>query len=527
MRLPSARNRLESDMMNSLRRLTFPCRFAFHTYTQSRDHKRRPDLGTVGDYEASHFERIFDNHSDQPKCVLTKPDEVQCFNRDYTGHYEGSSGLVVLPTSTEQVAEAVKLCNHWKLGILPQGGNTSLVGSSTPSYDEVILSTRRLNKILSIDTDTCTVVCESGVIPADLELALSDPIYNLILPLDVGSWDICCLGGNASTNARGIRTLKYHDFRHSIVGLEAVLPNGEILNVLDGSHKDPVGVDLKHCFIGTEGIFGIITKLAIRCSPRPKSTDVALINNSALSVVEREMNLRLPVSDNERGYGRQGNRHAIFIEISSSASDCHELITNFITKIRDLRLKVVIDACKSSGLVFKFDLKIPARQVPELVRLFESVSAEDRLITSANESIQRAPDGSRNVARIKDLIVFGQLPTGNVHVVATVDPHSWEIEQKHGTETQKRAIPECLKRLESVLCRWLRSNNVASSGGFLSLSRECDGQWMRWVHRLETDESGASADGHFPGRDLQMALKDAWDPKGIMNPYKAWPFTNF
>ncbi|VUZ54850.1 unnamed protein product, partial [Hymenolepis diminuta] len=74
---------------------------------------------------------------------------------------------------------------------------------------------------------------------------------------------------------------------------------------------------------------------------------------------------------------------------------------------------------------------------------------------SANESIQRAPDGSRNVARIKDLIVFGQLPTGNVHVVATVDPHSWEIEQKHGTETQKRAIPECLKRLESVLCRWL------------------------------------------------------------------------
>lgn len=114
---------------------------------------------------------------------------------------------------------------------------------------------------------------------------------------------------------------------------------------------------------------------------------------------------------------------------------------------------MVIDACKSSGLIFKFDLKIPARQVPELVRLFESISAEDRLITSANESIQRAPDGSGNVARIKDLIVFGQLPTGNyeyshfhmklksfsrktlipfvhlgnVHVVATIDPHSWEM----------------------------------------------------------------------------------------------------
>nr|CDS27183.1 d 2 hydroxyglutarate dehydrogenase [Hymenolepis microstoma] len=577
--------------MNSLRNLTLPvlskafqnpnklvtqCRFAFSTLTQSKYQKRRPDLGTVGDYEASHFERIFDNRTDQPKCVLTKPDEVVSFNRDYTGRYEGSSSLVVLPTSAEQVAEAVKLCNIWKLGILPQGGNTSLVGSSTPSFDEVIMSTRKLNKILSIDTDTGIVVCESGVIPADLECVISDPTYDLLLPLDLGSWEISCLGGNASTNARGIRTLKYMDFRHSIVGLEAVLPNGEILNVMDGSHKDPVGVDLKHCFIGTEGIFGIITKLAIRCPPRPRSTNAALItcddyasvleilrtgrrdladtlsafeymDNNALGVVEREMNLRIPVAENNNESSRQGCRHAIFIEISSSALDCHELITKFINKIQNRKLcnstfvpltkedmvklwrarKVVVDACKDSGLVFKFDLKIPARHVPELVHLFETVSIEDRIITSVNESIQRAPDGSGNLARIKDLIVFGQLPTGNLHVVATIDPHSWEIEKKHSIGAQRYAIPECIRRLQLVLCRWLRSNRTASSGGFLSLSRECDGRWMRWVHRLEIDETGASADGQFPGRDLQVALKNAWDPKGIMNPYKTFPFTTF
>uniref|UniRef100_A0A0R3TA67 FAD-oxidase_C domain-containing protein n=1 Tax=Rodentolepis nana TaxID=102285 RepID=A0A0R3TA67_RODNA len=221
--------------------------------------------------------------------------------------------------------------------------------------------------------------------------------------------------------------------------------------------------------------------------------------------------------------------------------------------------KVVIDACKSSGLVFKFDLKVPARHMPELVHLFETVSVEDRIITSVNASIQRAPDGSGNLARIKDLIVFGQLPTGNLHVVATIDHHSWEIhlkanlwkivviwcrvgyrrgigvstaigcqwEQKHSTDTQGYPIPECIKRLQSVLCRWLRSNRTASSGGFLSLSRECDGRWMRWVHRLEIDETGASKGEHFPGRELQVALKNAWDPKGIMNPYKTFPFTNF
>lgn len=74
------------------------------------------------------------------------------------------------------------------------------------------------------------------------------------------------------------------------------------------------------------------------------------------------------------------------------------------------------------------------------------------------------------------------------------------------------------------MCRWLRSHN---NGGFLSLSKEYDGRWMRWINRLEADGSEVSAERLFPGRDLQLALKDAWDPKGIMNPYKAWPFTNF
>ncbi|KAM7542436.1 hypothetical protein Aperf_G00000010364 [Anoplocephala perfoliata] len=480
----------------------------------------------------------------------------------------------MLPASIDQLAEAVKLCNQWKLGILPQGGNTSLVGSSTPLHDEVIISTRSLNKILSIDSDTGIVVCESGVIPADLELALSSPDYDMVIPLDLGSWDICCLGGNASTNARGIRTLRYPDFRHSIIGLEAVLPNGEILNVLEGSHKDPVGVDLKHCFIGTEGVFGIITKLAIKCPPRPKSTEVALItcndyasvleilrlgrrdlaetlsafeymDSSALSVVERELNLRLPVPNNGNGCNRMGERHAIFLEISSSASSSRDLISQFIDKVRSLDLctssflsstkenmeklwrtrKSVIDACKSAGLVFKFDLKLPARKLPELAHLFESVFAEDRLLTSANGLVIRAPDGMEHAARIKDLIVFGQLPTGNVHVVATVDRDEWENEQKHTSEVQRREIPSCAKRLESTICRWLRSNNTLSNGGFLSLSKEHDGQWMRWINRLEAD--GVSSEARFPGRDLQLALKNAWDPNGIMNPYKTWPFTNF
>ncbi|VDN08703.1 unnamed protein product [Dibothriocephalus latus] len=245
------------------------------TLTQESLTHRRPDFGVIGDFEVSHFERILDTRLEQRKSVLTSEDEVESYNVDYAGQIKGASRLVLLPSDTEQLSDALKLCSNWNLGVVPQGGNTSLYGSGVPVFDEVIVSTRRMNRILDIDADSGIVVCEAGVVPADLDKILADPQYNLIPPIDLGSWEICSFGGNAATNARGIRTLKYPDFRSAITGIEAVNASGETLKFLGDTRKDLVGVDLKQCLIGTEGTFGIISKLAFCCPQRSKSTELA------------------------------------------------------------------------------------------------------------------------------------------------------------------------------------------------------------------------------------------------------------
>ncbi|VDM01677.1 unnamed protein product [Schistocephalus solidus] len=220
---------------------------------------RRPDFGVVGDFEVSHFERILDTCMDQRKSVLTSEDEIESYNLDYTGQNKGASRLVLLPSNVEQLADALRLCSCWNLAVVPQGGNSSLFGSGVPVFDEVIMSTRRMNRVLDIDADTGVVVCEAGVIPSDLEKVLAKPQYNLTPPLDLGSWEICSLGGNAATNARGITTLKYPDFRASITGIEAVISSGETLNFIGDTRKYLVGVDLKQCLIGWTAYMALVS----------------------------------------------------------------------------------------------------------------------------------------------------------------------------------------------------------------------------------------------------------------------------
>ncbi|BHF69043.1 D-2-hydroxyglutarate dehydrogenase, mitochondrial [Sparganum proliferum] len=264
------------------------------TLTQESLTHRRPDFGVIGDFEVSHFERILDTRLDQRKSVLTSENEVESYNLDYSGQRKGASRLVLLPSDVEQLSDALKLCSSWNLGVVPQGGNTSLFGTGVPVFDEVIMSTRRMNKVLNIDADTGVVVCEAGVIPSDLEKLLSEPQYNLTPPVDLGSWEICSFGGNAATNARGMRSLKYPDFRSAVTGIEAVTATGETLNFLGDTRKDLVGVDLKQCLVGTEGTFGIISKVAFSCPQRPKSMELALFGEDFCQSVPKYFYLNAP-----------------------------------------------------------------------------------------------------------------------------------------------------------------------------------------------------------------------------------------
>ena len=178
------------------------------------------------------------------------------------GLYKGAAPLVLRPETTEQVAAIVKACRDSGQPLVPQGGNTGLCGGASPNADgsQILLSLGRMNKIRALDALDYTITVEAGCVLQTIQQAASE--VDRLFPLSLGAEGSCQIGGNLSTNAGGINTLRYGNARDLVLGLEVVLPDGRIWNGLRLLRKDNTGYDLKHLFIGAEGSLGIITASA-------------------------------------------------------------------------------------------------------------------------------------------------------------------------------------------------------------------------------------------------------------------------
>ncbi len=198
---------------------------------------------------------------------------MMLFNEDWMHKYRGQARLVVKPKSTEEVSKILKYCNENLLAVVPQGGNTGLVGGSVPVFDEIVISMNRMNQIHSLDEVSGSLVLDAGVVLEVADQYLAERGY--IFPLDLGAKGSCHVGGNVATNAGGLRLLRYGSLHGSVLGMEAVLPDGTIMNDLCTLRKNNTGYDLKQLFIGAEGTLGIITKLCIQCPQRSPAINVA------------------------------------------------------------------------------------------------------------------------------------------------------------------------------------------------------------------------------------------------------------
>ncbi|ENN81556.1 hypothetical protein D910_09146 [Dendroctonus ponderosae] len=207
--------------------------------------------------------------------VLTNLSDLEKYNVDWYQQVRGSSAVVLKPKTTEEVTKIVEYCNANKLALCTQGGNTGCSAGAVPVFDEIILSTELMNEIIEIDENAGTILCQSGVILEALDRAVSEK--GLMVPLDLGSKGSCNIGGNVSTNAGGLRLLRYGNMHGNILGLEVVKANGEVLDCLKLMRKDNSGLHIKNIFVGSEGTLGIITKVALQCVPRPKSQQVAFL----------------------------------------------------------------------------------------------------------------------------------------------------------------------------------------------------------------------------------------------------------
>ena len=200
--------------------------------------------------------------------VRTDPDLVAANVVDWTKRFEGSTPAVVRPGTVDEVAAVLRLCSEERAAVVPQGGNTGLVGGSVPLHGEIVLDLRRLDALEPVDPRTGQVTAQAGVTIARLQAHALGAGW--MYAVDLGARDVATVGGTIATNAGGLHVIRYGPTRRQLVGVEAVLADGRVIRRLDGLEKDNTGYDLGQLLCGSEGTLGLVTQIVLKLLPLPK-----------------------------------------------------------------------------------------------------------------------------------------------------------------------------------------------------------------------------------------------------------------
>jgi len=447
-----------------------------------------------------------------PNEIIQDSFELEAYNSDWLKKYIGQSKLALRPNSTEKISKILKYCSEQNIAVVPQGGNTGLVGGSTPINDEIILSLKNMNKIIDFDDVSGVITCEAGCVLESLNQYLASKSYEI--PLDLGAKGSCVIGGNIATNAGGTHFVKFGPFKSYILGLEAVLPNGEILDMESKILKDNTGIDLKQAFIGSEGILGVVTKANIRASPIDKFKQVLFmqcesfqkvleINKLARAKLGRNLGAieyqdayayatiqkyiknavnPFPNNDMQKYYvlievcGTEVLENIVedlYTELSEKklVEDCiaSENDTQFVS-LWKLREEIAV-AANHIGLVFKYDISLPVEKFEELCLIVRN-----------------------KIGCLGYTMGYGHLGDSNMHInVGCFD------------NSKKKQVESIL---EPFVFEWLSHVN-----GSISAEHGVGRQKAKYLHYSK--DKGAI--------ELMKKLKKVFDPKGIMNPYKVLP----
>ncbi len=450
--------------------------------------------------------------------ALRAANDIAPYLVENRGLYHGASPLVLKPASVEEVSAILKLASETRTPVVPQGGNTGLVGGQTPREGghDIVVSLERLNRIRDIDPVANVVVADGGCILADIQRAASG--VNRLFPLSLGSEGSCRIGGNLSTNAGGTAVLAYGNMRQLCLGLEVVLPTGEIWDGLRRLKKDNTGYDLRDLFIGAEGTLGIITGAVLKLFPQPLGHQVALAGlnsvDDALALFERASSLcgaaltgfelmpRIGVEFTVRHI--EGVRDPlasaypwyalIDISTSDSAETAERMIESLLEQgfeaglVQDAVIasseaqrqslwhmrESMSEAQKPEGGSIKHDVSVPVSSIP-------------RFMAEAEKAVLAAMPGAR-------ICAFGHLGDGNIH---------YNISQPVGADKA------------AFIARWREINHIVhglvlSHGGSISAEHG--------IGQLKRDELAAIRPAIE--MDLMRRIKRAFDPAGIMNPGK-------
>ncbi len=453
-----------------------------------------------------------------PKGWIAEPDAMAPYLNEYRDLYHGRAALVLRPATTAEVAAVVKICAEGGIRIVPQGGNTGLVGGGVPfeGGDEVVISLSRLNRVRAIDLQNDTITVEAGVVLAAVQAAADE--HTRLFPLRIGSEGSCQIGGNLSTNAGGTAVLHYGNARELVLGLEVVLADGSVWDGLRGLRKDNTGYDLKQLFIGAEGTLGIITAAVLKLFPKPGDVQVGFVAvrdvpaavellglaqaESGGRVTSFELMPRLAIDfvrrhipDTVDPLPTRYNWH-VLIELSGGRADggLRRTLENVLGlglekglivdgviaeseaqaaalwKLRDS----VSEAQKPEGGSIKHDISVPVSRIAEF-------------IARASTAVEAMIPGVRPLA-------FGHLGDGNIHF----NPCQPEGADKQAFLDRWEPVSHMVHDLAVEL-----GGSISAEHGLGRLKRD---EITRYKSPLEID--------------LMRRIKAVLDPKGLMNPGK-------
>jgi FAD/FMN-containing dehydrogenase len=447
-----------------------------------------------------------------PGGTIEDPDRLAPMLTDWRGTYRGRALIALQPPSAAAVAEIVRLCAAACLPVVPQGGNTNMVGSATPpaTGEAVLLSLARLDRIRSVDPLNNTMTVEAGCILQRAQQAASEA--DRLFPLSLGAEGSCQIGGNLSTNAGGIAVLRYGNARELALGLEVVLPDGTLWDGLRTLRKDNTGYDLKQLFIGAEGTLGIITAAVLKLFPRPRQRATALVAVAGMrQALELLSRCRAASADSVTSF---------------------ELMPRSGIELAVAHVPGTADPLPGYRDYLLIELTSPAA-VPLGPVLEQALAAamEDGLVLDA--TIAASEEQARRLWQIREAIVEGLRRAGPT--------------AKHDVAVPVSAVPEFLER-GLALCRRLLPGgtpvpfghlgdgnihfNVSLPAGTPAAAAE---RLSHEVHALVAAMGGSISAEHGIGQlrraelqrhksPVELALmrkvKAALDPQGIMNPGK-------
>ncbi|MDA0262115.1 MAG: FAD-binding oxidoreductase [Proteobacteria bacterium] len=440
------------------------------------------------------------------------------FLEEQRGLFHGNTSLVLRPANVGEVAAIVQICAATGTPIVPQGGNTGMVGGAVPHEEggQVLVNLSRMHAIRVIDSFNNTMEVEAGCVLADIQRAAADA--DKLFPLSLAAEGTCQIGGNLSTNAGGTNVLRYGNARSLVLGLEVVLPDGEIWSGLRGLRKDNTGYDLKQLFIGAEGTLGIITAAVLKLFPRPRETTTAMIavrdptaalellievqEASGDAVTAWELmpryGLELTLKNIPGTVDPFGGPHCWYVlgELSGGASAGHQRASLERVLANGLESGQVEDAVIATSAAQSGALWRIREAMPEAQRVEGSGVRHDVAVPLSRiaEFIDTATKNARAAIADMRIIAYGHLGDGNIHF--NLSPHN-------------QADREAFLTRREELMGIVHDTAVAMNG---TISAE------HGIGRLKRDEIARYKS--TTEMNVMRAVKAALDPKGIMNPGK-------